>query len=113
MAVLDGIRVLDFGRYGRPIACAAGYLGAEVIRIEKRGGGEDRYIAPLQPRVKRRFPADRLQQKSLTLDPVTPEGREVIRRLVRTADVVVANLPHPRCNHLASITQRCDRIDPT
>jgi crotonobetainyl-CoA:carnitine CoA-transferase CaiB-like acyl-CoA transferase len=32
-------------------------------------------------------------KRSLTLDPMTPEGREVVKRLVRTADVVIANLP--------------------
>ena len=48
-AVLEGIRVLDFGRYVAGPYCATllGYLGADVIRIEKRGGGEDRYIAPV------------------------------------------------------------------
>jgi crotonobetainyl-CoA:carnitine CoA-transferase CaiB-like acyl-CoA transferase len=49
MAVLAGVRVLDFGRYVAGPYCATllGYLGAEVIRIEKREGGEDRYIAPI------------------------------------------------------------------
>ena len=49
MGVLDGVRVLDFGRYVAGPYCATllGYLGAEVIRIEKREGGEDRYIAPI------------------------------------------------------------------
>ena len=46
--VLDGIRVLDFGRYIAGPFCAAllGDLGAEVIRIERLGGGEDRPFIP-------------------------------------------------------------------
>ena len=96
MSVLEGLRVLDFGRYVAGPYCATllGYLGAEVIRIEKRDGGEDRYIAPLfdggDGAV---FFQTGCNKKSVTLDPASAGGREVVRRLVRTADVVVANLP--------------------
>jgi formyl-CoA transferase len=47
-AVLAGIRVLDFGRFIAGPHCAAmlGDLGADVIRIERPGGGEDRCVAP-------------------------------------------------------------------
>ncbi len=96
MGVLAGIRVLDFGRYvaGPYSATLLGYLGAEVIRIEKRDGGEDRYIAPVTPDgTGAVFLQTACNKKSLTLDPAAPAGREVVRRLVRTADVVVANLP--------------------
>jgi crotonobetainyl-CoA:carnitine CoA-transferase CaiB-like acyl-CoA transferase len=34
-------------------------------------------------------------KRSMTLDPMTDAGREVVKRLVATADVVVANLPPP------------------
>ena len=49
--VLAGFRVLDFGRYIAGPYCAAllGDLGADVIRIERRGGGEDRWVAPVAP----------------------------------------------------------------
>ena len=49
--ILAGVRVLDFGRYVAGPYCATllGYLGAEVIRVERREGGEDRYIAPVTP----------------------------------------------------------------
>ncbi|RMF12132.1 MAG: CoA transferase [Alphaproteobacteria bacterium] len=99
--VLDGIRVLDFGRYVAGPYCATllGYLGAEVIRIEKRSGGEDRYIAPLFKRPDGSdgeggvFLQTSCNKKSMTLKPTTDEGRDIMRRLVATADVVVANLP--------------------
>jgi crotonobetainyl-CoA:carnitine CoA-transferase CaiB-like acyl-CoA transferase len=96
MGVLAGVRVLDFGRYVAGPYCATllGYLGAEVIRIEKRDGGEDRYIAPIATSGEGGvFFQTACNKRSVTLDPATPQGREVVRRLLRTADVVVANLP--------------------
>ncbi|MYJ75166.1 MAG: CoA transferase, partial [Gammaproteobacteria bacterium] len=49
MSILQGLRVLDFGRYIAGPFCGAllGDLGADVIRIEKVDGSEDRYTAPV------------------------------------------------------------------
>lgn len=96
MALLAGVRVLDFGRYVAGPYCATllGYLGAEVIRIEKREGGEDRYIAPVTEDGEGGvWLQTGCNKKSLTLDPATAGGREIVRRLVASADIVVANLP--------------------
>lgn len=94
--VLAGIRVLDFGRYIAGPYCAAllGDLGADVIRIERRGGGEDRWVAPVtSDGVGAMYVVMNRNKRGMTLDPACPEGREVVRRLVATSDVVVANLP--------------------
>ena len=47
--VLEGVRVLDFGRYIAGPYCATllAEFGAEVIRVEKRDGSEDRFVAPV------------------------------------------------------------------
>ena len=94
--VLAGLRVLDYGRYIAGPYCATllGYLGAEVIRVEKRDGSEDRYIAPLNAAGEGAvFMQTSCNKKSLTLEPTTPEGRAVTARLMKSADVIVANLP--------------------
>jgi len=94
--ILEGIRVLDFGRYVAGPYCATllGYLGADVIRIERRGGGEDRFIAPVTDTGEGAVILQTgCNKRSLTLDPTSAAGREITRRLVATADVVVANLP--------------------
>lgn len=93
---LSGIRVLDFGRFIAGPYCAAllAEYGADVIRIEKRSGSEDRFTAPITPQGDGGlFMQVNRNKRSLTLDPMTSEGREVVRRLVAGADVVVANLP--------------------
>jgi crotonobetainyl-CoA:carnitine CoA-transferase CaiB-like acyl-CoA transferase len=95
--VLTGIRVLDFGRYIAGPYCAAmlAEQGAEVIRIEKRGeGSEDRVVAPITESGEGALFLQMNRNKlGLTLDPMKLEGQEVVRRLVATADVVIANLP--------------------
>jgi crotonobetainyl-CoA:carnitine CoA-transferase CaiB-like acyl-CoA transferase len=94
--VLDGIRVLDFGRYIAGPYCAAllGEFGADVIRVEKREGSEDRYQAPVTAAGDGAlFLQMNRNKRAMTLDPMTAAGREIVHKLVRTADVVVANLP--------------------
>ena len=94
--VLDGVRVLDFGRYIAGPFCAAllADLGADVIRVEKVRGSEDRFVVPLTPAGDGAlFMQVNRNKRGLTLNPMKPDGQEVVRRLVVTADVVVANLP--------------------
>ncbi|MBI3770817.1 MAG: CoA transferase [Deltaproteobacteria bacterium] len=94
--VLDGVRVLDFGRYIAGPFCAAllADLGAEVIRVERIGGGEDRGVIPVGAEGDGSLYLQTNRNKlGMTLDPAAPEGRGVVRRLVAWADVVVANLP--------------------
>jgi crotonobetainyl-CoA:carnitine CoA-transferase CaiB-like acyl-CoA transferase len=103
---LDGIRVLDFGRYIAGPFCAAllGDLGAEVIRIEKVAGSEDRFTVPVSsnkdPQVAggAQFLQLNRNKKGMTLNPMKPEGKEITKQLARTADVVIANLPPQTIN---------------
>lgn len=94
--ILQGIRVLDFGRYIAGPYCATllGDMGAEVIRIEKVDGSEDRYLSPVTENGDGAlFLQLGRNKQSMTLNPMKPEGREIVKKLVATADVVVANLP--------------------
>jgi len=94
--VLEGVRVLDFGRYIAGPYCATllAEHGAEVIRIEKREGSEDRFQAPVAKTGEGAlFLQINRNKLSMTLDPMREEGQEVVRRLVEGADVVIANLP--------------------
>ncbi|MDO9369134.1 MAG: CoA transferase [Sphingopyxis sp.] len=94
---LKGIRILDFGRYIAGPYCAAllGDYGADVIRIEAPGGNDDRYTVPVaEDGSGAMFMQMNRGKRGLTLKPGSPQGREIVRRLVETADVVIANLPH-------------------
>lgn len=101
--ILEGIRVLDFGRYIAGPFCATllADLGADVIRIEKPSGGEDRYTVPISDDGEGAYYLQFGRNKrGMTLNPRSDEGREIIRRLVKTADVVIANLPFPALKKL-------------
>jgi crotonobetainyl-CoA:carnitine CoA-transferase CaiB-like acyl-CoA transferase len=94
--VLTGVRVLDFGRYIAGPFCATmlGDMGAEVIRVERVEGSEDRFLASVAETGEGgTFLQIARNKRGMTLDPMKPEAREVVRRLVARADVVVANLP--------------------
>lgn len=113
--LLSGIRVLDFGRYIAGPYCATllGEYGADVIRIEKRTGGEDRYIAPIAASGEGgMFMQINRNKRSLTLDPLTPEGRDVVAKLVGSADIVVANLPEPALKQMGLDYETLKAIKP-
>ena len=94
--VLKGVRVLDFGRYVAAPYCAAllADLGADVIRVEKPGGGEDRFITPLaEDGSGPCYLQSNRGKRAMTLNPMKPEGSAIVRKLVAGADVVLVNSP--------------------
>jgi crotonobetainyl-CoA:carnitine CoA-transferase CaiB-like acyl-CoA transferase len=93
---LSGIRVIDFGRFiaGPYCAMLLADMGADVVRIDRRQGSEDRYLAPVTAGGEGAgFLSLNRNKRSLTLDPAKPEAAKIIQRLIKSADVVVANLP--------------------
>lgn len=92
--LLEGIQVLDFGRYLAGPYCAAllAEFGANVIRVEKTDGGEDRDVMPIAADGSgAMFLQVNRNKRSMTLDLTTPEGQEILRRLLTQTDVVVTN----------------------
>lgn len=113
--VLAGVRVVDFGRFVAGPCCAAilGDLGADVIRIEKRDGGEDRWLGPVASGGEgAMFLQNNRNKRCLTLDPKLPSGREVLHRLIATADVFVANLPERQLEDLGLSYESLREIRP-
>jgi crotonobetainyl-CoA:carnitine CoA-transferase CaiB-like acyl-CoA transferase len=99
---LTGIRVLELGRMlAAPlVGQLLGDLGAEVVKIERRGEGDDfrRYGLVF---VKDRngnptaesaaYTSANRNKRSITVDLAHPEGSEVVRRLARKCDVFIEN----------------------
>lgn len=93
---LSGIRVIDFGRFIAAPYCAMLFadMGADVIRVERREGGEDRCIGPITESGEGAlFLNLNRNKRGITLDPAHPMAAQIVRRLVGSADIVIANLP--------------------
>ncbi len=97
-AALEGIRVLDMTNVlAGPFATLhLALLGAEVIKIENPADGDLARKLGNVPKLNRElmgtsFLAQNSNKKSLTLNLKAPEGREIFKKLVATADVLVEN----------------------
>ncbi|MCH7699156.1 MAG: CoA transferase [Chloroflexi bacterium] len=90
---LAGIRVLEFteiiaGPFGGMLLAQ---MGAEVIKVEPPAGEPWRLIAQFIPTESRSFISLNHGKKGITLDLTTPEGQEVVRKLLPDMDVVLVN----------------------
>lgn len=113
--VLEGIRVLDFGRYIAGPFCGTmlGDLGAEVIRIEKLEGSEDRWVTPVVDGGEGAMFLQMGRNKlGLTLNPMKPAGREIVQKLVAVSDVVIANLPYEDLQKMGIDYETISAINP-
>lgn len=94
-APLQGLKVIEIG-----VAMAGPYCGlimadygAEVVKIERRGHGDESRNWPpfFGGSVSHYFAAVNRNKKSLSIDMKTPEGAGIVRSLAGTADIVIDN----------------------
>jgi crotonobetainyl-CoA:carnitine CoA-transferase CaiB-like acyl-CoA transferase len=90
---LEGIRVLDLGRYqaGPRIGLVLARLGAEVIKVEAPGGDESRANGPRVRGQSAYWVQYNSGKKSLGLNLRTEQGKEVLRDLIKVSDIVIQN----------------------
>jgi len=91
---LAGIRVIDFTRVlaGPFCSMSLGDMGAEVIKVEEPGKGDDtRGWPPFAGGEATYFMSVNRNKKSLTLNMKAPEGQSILRALIAKADVVLEN----------------------
>ena len=84
---LDGIKVLDLGRYQAGPRCAMilADLGAEVIKVEEPGGDESRGLGRVY------WSAYNRGKKSITLNLRSTQGKALLRALVPKVDMLLQN----------------------
>lgn len=91
---LDGVKVLDLSRVLAGPNCAAflADMGADVMKIESTDGGdESRAWVPRKGEESAAFLVLNRNKRGMALDLKTDEGAEILRRMVREADVLVEN----------------------
>jgi len=90
--VLKGIRVLDFSRWfaGPYAGTLLSEMGAEVIRIERPGGEEERRFGPFAPNGESMLTiVTSRNRKGISLNLASEKGREMALQMVAKADVVL------------------------
>ncbi len=94
---LKGLRVLDLTRVLAGPTCTQmlGDMGAEVIKIERPGSGDDTrgFAPPVMPGTQESayFIGVNRNKRSVTLDIATPEGQAIARQLLADTDILVEN----------------------
>ena len=95
MRPLEGIRILDLTRVlsGPYCTMLLGDLGAEVIKVERPGEGDDTrsFAPPFQGDQAAYFLSVNRNKKSITLDMKSEQGKEILWRLLDLSDVLVEN----------------------
>src|SRR3989454_3061633 len=99
--IFSGLKVVDLASFiaGPGAAVILSDFGADVIKVEPPAGDLWRfgYKIPPQPRAKDNYPwhLNNRNKRGLALDLKSPAAGEILERLVKWADVLIVNTPHP------------------
>jgi formyl-CoA transferase len=116
MKALEGVKILDFTHVQSGPTCTQllAWLGADVIKVERPGVGD-----PTRGQLVDVPGADSLyftmlnhNKRSLTLDTKSDKGREVLRRLVETCDVLVENFAPGALNRMGFGWEQVHEMNP-
>jgi crotonobetainyl-CoA:carnitine CoA-transferase CaiB-like acyl-CoA transferase len=116
---LEGIKLLDFSQLlqGPFASQMLGDLGADVIKVERYGKGDiyrgmtffNKWIAGDESPC---FMAWNRNKRSLAIDMKKPEGREIIFKLVKQADIILENFRPGVMGRLGYGYEACKKINP-
>jgi formyl-CoA transferase len=119
MRALDGIRVIDLTQFEAGPLCTQtlAWLGAEIIKVERPGSGEIGRSSSMRkgddPNVDAfYFLMFNSNKRSVTLDLKSEEGRNILRRLVKKADIFVENFGPGTIERLGFDYESLEKINP-
>src|SRR6188474_666988 len=117
---LEGILVVDLSRAlaGPHAAMMLGDLGARVIKVENPDGGDDSrgwgppFVGPTDQRESTYFFSCNRNKESVTADLKSADGKDLLTRLVRHADVLIENFRTGVLDRLGFPVERLHELNP-
>ncbi len=110
---LKGVKVIDFTRIlaGPFATLVLSDLGADIIKVEPPMGDDTRYWAPIVNGVSVYFLSINRNKKSIVINLKREEGREIVYKLIREADVVIENFREGVTERLGIDYETLNRIN--
>lgn len=111
---LEGVRVLDLTQaYSGPFCTMhLADQGAEVIKIEPPGGEQSRSFAPIKNDYSGYYAYMNRNKKGMVINLKTDEGKEILRDLIKEADVIVENFKVGTFEKMGFSYEEMKRINP-
>jgi formyl-CoA transferase len=113
---LDGIRILDFTHVQSGPTCTQllGYMGADVIKIERPGVGDVTrgQLRDVKGADSLYFTMLNGNKRSITIDSKHPKGKEIIERLIKHCDVLVENFAPGALDRMGFTWEHIHKLNP-
>jgi formyl-CoA transferase len=113
---LEGVRVLDFTHVQSGPTCTQllGYMGADVIKIERPGVGDITrgQLRDVKGADSLYFTMLNGNKRSITIDSKHPKGKEIIERLIKHCDVLVENFAPGALDRMGFTWERINKLNP-
>lgn len=113
---LNGLKIIDFTHVQAGPACTQllAWFGADVVKVERPGSGDvtRSQLRDIPGVDALYFTMLNSNKKSLTLDTKTPEGKEVLEKLIKESDVLVENFAPGALDRMGFSWERIQELNP-
>src|ERR1700686_4553769 len=113
---LDGVRILDFTHVQSGPTCTQllAWFGADVIKVERAGAGDitREQLRDIPDVDSLYFTMLNHNKRSITLDTKSPQGKQVLERLVKHCDVLVENFAPGALDRMGFAWERLQELNP-
>lgn len=93
VTALDGLKVLDLSRFisGPYCGMLLADMGADVVKVEKKGGEDTRHVPPFYENESLYTASLNRNKRAITLDYRNPKAKNILTELIAWADIIIEN----------------------